>query len=272
MLILLTGCMTLDGFFFAGTRVDEYELASDVIPSEQLEEVSFPGADGNTLWGVWAHQTVAGAPVLVFFHGNTGNIDNNFDRPEYYWSWGFETFIFDYRGFGKSDGDADYAGVISDAGSAIDYVSETTGLPTTDLSYLGHSLGGFASIHNAAAKPPKVLITESMFASAQHLSNDGMGLDLPTGWFFADPFDNVAAAKQVTVPFLIIHGEEDEFIAISNGEEIAAAANDPSLFWRVPGGGHSTIPDVDPDGYRQHVQCWSLQDPACPAELLPVPP
>ena len=68
----------------------------------------------------------------------------------------------------------------------------------------------------------------------------------------------------------LIHGEEDEFINISNGELLAAAANQPSLFWRVPDGGHSTIPEVDPDGYKNHILCWSLQDPSCDPTLLPV--
>lgn len=272
MMLFLFGCMTLDGFFFAGTPVDEYSLSSEVIPAENLEEVSFEGADGNTLWGVWAHQPTAGAPVLFYLHGNSGNIDLNFERVEYYWSWGFETFTMDYRGFGKSEGESDYAGVIADAGSAIGYVEDTTGLPSTEWFYVGHSLGGFAAVHNVSKHPPKALVTESMFASAKHLSDQGLGLDLPSGWFFVDPFDNVAAVQEFSVPYLIIHGEVDDFINISNGEEVAAAANDPKLFWKVHGGGHSDIPTVDPEGYQQHILCWTLQNNDCPAEQKPEAP
>ncbi len=272
LLCALPGCMSLDGFFFNGTPVDEYVLDFGEVPAEQIEEQSFTNeADGNTLSGVWAHQPEPGAPVLLYFHGNAENIDAYSDSVERYWTWGLEVFVFDYRGFGKSEGESSYDGVISDAAAAIDHVSAETGLATEEFAYLGLSLGGFASIQNAADRPPKVLITESMFASAEHLGNISVGQSLPPGWFFEDPFDNTDAAASVTVPYLIMHGVEDEFIQISNAHEVYAAANDPKLLWEVPGADHTTIPDTDPDGYREHVLCWYLQPLDCPDDLVPPP-
>ncbi len=271
MILLLTGCMTMDGFFFNGSAVDSYTLGHDVIPEENVEEVSFIGPDGNEIFGVWAHQDVD-APVLLFSHGNYANIDEYWDRVELYWSWGYETFIYDYRGFGKSKGSASHDGVLADALGAADYVSETTGLPPEETYYLGMSLGGFAAIHTSLERPPKVLITECMFASADYLSDFSLGTDSPPGWFFKDPFDNVAAAKALQVPYLIIHGEADDFIDFSNGEMVFAAANEPKRFFPVPGANHSTIPATDPEGYEQAIRCWTGTGTACDASMVPANP
>lgn len=266
MLLLLLGCYQLDGFFFAGVPVDSYVLGYDVIPEANVEEVTF---GDNDLAGVWAHQDTPNAPVLIYFHGNAENIDGYWESVEDYWSWGYETFIFDYQGFGKSKGPSSFDNVIADGAAASNYVSETTGLASGDIIYLGLSLGGFSSINTSVSLPPKVLITESMFASADHLSDVSLGLDTPSGWFFRDPFDNVATAAQVHVPYLIMHGEADDFIEVSNSDEVFAAANEPKLLWQVPGANHTTIPQTDPEGYKSHIMCWSGVGSDCAAELMP---
>jgi fermentation-respiration switch protein FrsA (DUF1100 family) len=265
-MIWLLGCMSLDGFFFAGTPVSAYALGYEVIPLDQVEEVSFEG--DQTLYGVWAHQSEE-APLLLYFHGNTGNIDDYWENVERFWGYGFETFIFDYRGFGRSEGDSSYDGVLSDGLAAVRYVEETRGLESTEFAYLGLSLGGFVSIHTALDKKPYVLITESMFASADQLADAGLGSDVPPGWFFQDPFDNTEAASKLTgVPYLIMHGEADDYIEVANGEAVFAAANEPKELWKVPDANHSTIPTTDPEGYEEHIKCWYLQEEGCPEALI----
>ena len=186
MILLLSGCMTLDGFFFNPTPVDAYGLSAAVIPSENLEEVAFSAVDGRALYGVWAHAEEPGMPVVIYFHGNTGNIDDeyNYSIFERLWTFGYEVFVFDYGGYGKSSGTPSYDSVISDGGAAISYVEEATGLDHTEINYYGTSLGGFSSIQNSTILPPRVLITDSMFASAGVLGDAAAGLDLPKGWFF----------------------------------------------------------------------------------------
>ena len=262
MLFLLTGCMTMDSFFFNPERVTAYALDSDVIPAENLEEVAFE-SEGLTLDGVWAHQPdPGGAPVLVYFHGNARNIDEYMRQFETYWSWGYETFIFDYRGFGKSEGDADLPGIIADGAAAVEYVEQTTGRDASQIPFLGLSLGGSVAVHTASTHPPSVLITEDMFASGQKLINDGASLDLPGGWMLEEEWDNAAAASKVEVPYLVIHGAADTFIDPSHGEVNYAAANDPKKLWLVPGADHADAPFVSPDDYKENVTCWIAQ--TCP--------
>ena len=259
--LLLAGCMTMDSFFFSPTPLDAYALDSEVIPAESFELVSFPSGE-LTLYGVWAHQPTPGAQTFLYFHGNADHIDHYMEKVDTYWSMGLEVFLFDYRGYGMSDGEPDFDGVMADGVAAIDYVTTTTALGPESIVFHGLSLGGSVAVHAADDLPPKVLITEDMFASGQKLMNDGMALALPQGWMLADEWDNVGAAADVNVPFLVIHGDSDTYIDPSNAEEVYAAANDPRKLWLVPGADHAEVDVTDPEAYAENVACWIAQ--TCP--------
>lgn len=266
ILLTLVGCMSLDSFFFNGTAVSAYALPSDVIPADALEEVSFETEDGVTLYGVWAHQPGGpGAEVLVYFHGNASNIDGYMPQVDNYWTYGYETFIFDYRGFGKSVGSPSYANVLLDGLAAVAYVEDTTGVPVEQLPFLGLSLGGSVATRVSGIHNPKVLITEDMFANGQRLMNDGSGLDIPDGWLLVDEWDNAASAAEVASPFLVIHGDSDTFIQPENAQDVYDAVTaDPKRLWFAEGADHAEDAEADPEGYEAIVTCWIAQD--CPEE------
>jgi fermentation-respiration switch protein FrsA (DUF1100 family) len=261
-LAALGGCMSMDGFFFNGTPVDAYLLETDLIPEDRLELVEFSTEDGGTLYGVWARQPEdATAPLgpLLYFHGNADNIDHYFPKVEAYWTMGFDVFTFDYRGFGMSQGTPTFATVVADGAAAVDYVTDTLGVESEDVPYLGLSLGGMVSVHTSAERPPRVLITEDMFASANKLIDDGSGLELPAGWMVEDTWDNAEAASRVTRPYLIIHGAEDSYIQPEHAEQVYARANEPKELWLVPGADHAEASDADPEAYAASVTCWVAQ-------------
>jgi hypothetical protein len=256
--------MTMDSFFFDGLPCAAYGLDSEVVPEEDFELVDFDSADGTKLYGVWAHQPEPGAQVLVYFHGNADNIDYYIDKVGVYWAMGYETFVFDYRGYGMSEGTPDFDGVMADGAAAAAYVADTTGLSHDQIAFLGLSLGGSVAVHTAPDFDPQVLVTEDMFASGQKIMDDGSDLDLPDGWLLADEWDNTIAAAQVTVPYLVIHGDSDTYIEPENAQLVYAAANDPKSLWLVPGADHAEADLVDPEAYRDHVRCWI--DQSCPPE------
>jgi alpha-beta hydrolase superfamily lysophospholipase len=264
MMLLLAGCMTMDPFFIAGTPEDAYVLGYDVIPETNVEQVSFETEDAATLYGVWAHQDDPDAQTFLYFHGNTDNIDLYWHRVEFYWEMGLNVFIFDYRGFGMSPGSSDWDSLALDGQAAIHHVEETTGLDASDIVYHGLSLGGSVAIRTAVTDPPKVLITEDMFASAQKIINDGSGQDMPAGWFMADEWDNVAVAPDVHVPYFVMHAEDDTFVRSNAANLVYDAANDPKRLWLAPGCDHDTTPDILPDQYRDEINCWIAQDCADP--------
>jgi fermentation-respiration switch protein FrsA (DUF1100 family) len=249
-LALLLGCAGLDGFFFNPRRVDAYDLSSDVLPAEQVEEVSFTSLDGTTLYGAWIHQPEP-APILIYFHGNDSDLSAYWDRMELQYSWGFDTFIFDYRCYGRSEGECSYDGVLEQDGlAAVQYVADTTGVAPSEMVWWGHSLGGSAIIHTNDEIEAAAVMIESTFASANDIGDDAIGLDLPVGWFFRDDFDNVAEIPNVQSPIFIIHGLGDDYILTEYANKLYNAAPDPKALWQPDGCGHSTCPSLLGDEFR----------------------
>ena len=235
--LLLAGCYRLDGFFFNPEVVDAYELGGDVIPASCQQLVTFEGEEG-TLYGAWAHRPAEptaecepgelneAAQPVIFFHGNADNIDNYWEYSELLWSAGYEVLQFDYRGYGRSWGEPSFDGVIADGRVAIDYASEVSGRAPDDLVFIGLSLGGFVSVHNLQDTPPGVLVTMDMFANTQKMLDDGTTLDLPSGWFFEENFDNLGVLRDMPadIPLLVLHGDHDTYIQPEHAQLVYAAA------------------------------------------------
>lgn len=262
-LVALPGCMRLDDLFFVPWPVDAYGLGGDVIPAERTEVVSFPAEDGTVLSGVWAHQDPP-APPMIFFHGNTGNIDSSWDRAETYWAWGrHDVFLVDYRGYGTSEGTPSYEGVIEQDGlAAVQYVAATKGVDPATIPWIGHSLGASVASHTNDEIDAQSVVLESMFASADAIADDGTTLDLPAGWFFEDPFDNVAAVADLQAPLLVVHGQDDDYILVEYAQRVYDAAPDPKELWTPDGVDHSDIIDVMPVEY--HDRITAFQDAHAP--------
>lgn len=260
---VLPGCMTMDPFLFNPTAVDAYAFGGDVIPAENVEESTFRAKDGVRLHGVWCWQDDPAAPALVFFHGNTGNLDDYWDRLEFYWSEGYTVFSFDYRGFGRSEGTPGRAILEADGPAAVAHVEDTLGQPFDTLPLLGLSLGGAVAAHTSVDAPPRVLITEDTFANTEFLTDDGAsGLDMPSGWFFEDPWDNARALSRQAAPVLIIHAAEDTFIPSTAADILYAAAQDPKALWKVPGADHAEIHTVAPGDYAARIADWLARHPS----------
>ena len=253
---MLAGCMTLDFAVFPAETVDAYVLDfPDTVPASAVEEVRFTTPDGIALAGVWLHQDPP-APPMIFFHGYTANLDAYTDRMAYYYGWGrYDVFCFDFRGYGTSDGVADEAGVLeTDGVAAADYVARATGTPLDDIPWITLSLGASVAAHSNDERLAQAVVYESMYASADDVLDDSVGMDLPQGWFLEGDYDNVEAISKVQSPVFLIHGTEDTFIPPTHvGLLYDAAPDNPKQLWQPEGVGHSDIIDVLPDEYRDRV-------------------
>lgn len=261
--LALAGCFTFDGLVVPGDPKDAYDLSSDLIPADRFEEVSFESADGAVLYGVWAHQADGvDAPPLLWIHGNGGALDLYVDRIETYWSWGYDVFAVDYRGFGKSEPEIDTERMLQDDGAAAArYVADATGVAPEDIPWVSLSLGAAVAVHGGDEVPAKGIVIENMFPSTDLIVDDATSLDFPTGWFFADVYDNVAAVRDVISPVFVVHGLADDFIDPAYAEIVHDAAPAPAWLWQPEGVGHADIHQVIPDRYRTVVTRF-LDDPA----------
>jgi uncharacterized protein len=266
--LLLVGCMSFDPYYFDPIQTNAYGFKSDVIPPSAIRQVTFMTDDGLELWGVWADQpegtepSVEGTPYVATFHGNSEHLalGENWVRVEYLYDMGFTVFAFDYRGYGRSEGEPSYAGILLDGQAAVAHIEEEIraaqgeewGIEKVPLH--GLSLGGGVALHTAATTPPLAVITEDTYANPETLLEAASGgLALPAGWFFEAPFDNTRAARNVDVPILITHGAADTYIPPVNASVLFEAANEPKEKWLVPGAAHAQTPETDPDGFVEHI-------------------
>ncbi len=263
IMLWLTGCLTLDSFFYTPDVVESYALELELVPTSLQELGPFVAEDDLELWGLWAwQQDRVDAPVLLYSHGNAAQIGAYSRRVDLYWSWGWNVFTYDYRGYGRSEGTPHHDGVIADARAAARQAAAALNRDVGEIAMLGESLGGFASVHAARDEVPCALVTEDMFASAEALMQLNTGLDLPVGWLFADPYDNErAAAERGDVPMLVVHGELDDYIPVAHGERVMEAAAEPKAYWMVEGSDHAQDPWVQPVEYL--IQVKGFIDDSC---------
>ncbi len=236
----------IDKYLFNTKTLDTYNLSNAVIPDSSRQFLSFQSR-GKNLYGffVKSNQQVTGVKdnTILYFHGNKHNITEYWDRVEFLYNAGFSVFIFDYEGFGKSEGECSEEAIYADSRAARLYLNTIQSVDTSKIMYYGYSLGCAAAIDLAVQYPPKSMIIESPFASGEALVQSGTLLDIPGSFVLKGDFDNKDKIRNVHVPVLILHGVDDKFIDIDkNGAVVYANANEPKRFIRVPGADHTNVP------------------------------
>lgn len=231
----------------------------------KYEEVSFQSGDGTRLSGWFIPATGKARGTVIHFHGNAQNMTAHFGFVSWLPMQGFNLFVFDYRGYGRSAGSPDRRGVHEDSLAALDYIAARPDIDGSRLLVLGQSLGGANAIAAVGSRPPggiRVVAVESAFSSYRDIVRDKIA-DIPLLSLFRTPLsyllignsftpDAVVAAIAPT-PLLIIHGTGDRVVPYSHGMRLFELAREPKQLWTINGGGH-TEAFVDPaSGYRQRL-------------------
>jgi hypothetical protein len=258
MILTLAACVTLDPLFFGGSTTDAYALDAEIVPEEAIRFETFRTDDDLELWGVWALQDDPDADVVIYFHGRSANLDEHFvHRVEPLWSLGYSVFAFDYRGYGRSEGEQEGAGILElDGQAAVDHVVATTGRAPEDLYWYGLSLGGAVVAHTTDERPARAIVMESTFASADHMLDTSTLLDLPPGWFVDTAADNVEAIRAAQSPVFIVHGLADDFVDPSSAALLFDAAPEPKSLWTPAGIDHSNLAERLPDAFAERIPAF----------------
>lgn len=183
-----------------------------------FEEVAFQAADGVRLTGWWIPADPARGTV-IFFHGNAGNISHRLFQAEFFHKLGLQLLLFDYRGYGGSDGSPTERGLYQDALGAWAYVVARKQVDKDRLIYYGESLGVAVAVEQALRDPPQLLVLESGFTSVPAMARRIYPW-LPIGGFLRSRYDNLSKIGKVTCPTLFIHSREDEIIPFAHGEQL----------------------------------------------------
>lgn len=242
------------GLLASGCR-EAAERALIYFPSRELSgspaavglayrDVRFQAEDGVRLHG-WL---VPGPRplTLLWLHGNAGNISHRLDNiGEIHRRLGIGVFIFDYRGYGRSEGRPTEGGLYRDAGAAREALIREAVSPS-QIVYFGRSLGAAVAIELALTFPSAALILESPFLSVRAIANRTVpGI----GALFKTRFDSLEKIGRVRSRLLILHGDADEIVPHQHGRRLFGAAPEPKVFYTIPGAGHNDTYLVGGEGY-----------------------
>jgi hypothetical protein len=188
------------------------------------QDVYIDTADGVTLHGWFI--VGRSSQVLLFFHGNAGNISHRLDSIRQFQKLGLSVLIVDYRGYGQSGGRTTERGIYRDADAAWRYLTEDRGISAGDIVIFGRSLGASAASWLAAQHQPRALIVESSFTSVPDIAQE-LYPWLPARWLSRFSHATRDYIRDVRCPVLVAHSRDDEIIPFHHGEAIFASANEP---------------------------------------------
>jgi len=252
------------GLLWAGLRW--FERANLYIPSREhlfhpgtygiaYEDVDFQAADGTPLHA-WFVDGRAGrtaknvpndpplpellplkrpaAPIVLFFHGNGGNISHRVQKLRVFRQMGVSVLIFDYRGYGKSKGSPSEKGTYLDGAAAVKLLQDRTGVAPEDLVYYAESLGCGVAVETALRFPPAALILDSGFTSTAAMGREVFPF-LPVKWMVRYRYDNLSKMPSLRSPLLVMHSPGDDIVPYSMGKSLFEAAPEPKGFFESQG-------------------------------------
>ncbi|MDX2456636.1 MAG: alpha/beta hydrolase, partial [Gammaproteobacteria bacterium] len=192
--------------------------------------------------------------VILFCHGNAGNISHRRDSIELFHRLGLNIFIIDYRGYGKSRGKPDEQGLYLDAATAWRYLTEEKGLPNNQILIFGRSLGGAVAARLASGVQARALILESTLSSAHDFARAVFPV-LSRLVVMRYDFNTAENIRRVHYPVLVLHSPADEIMPFHLGEKIFQAAHTPKHFVRMQGDHNNGFLQSQPE-YAQEFDRW----------------
>ena len=214
------------------------------------EDVDFETGDGLQLhgWYIPGDRDV----TVLWFHGNAGNIAGRMTNlKRVHDELQVNVFLFDYRGYGRSQGGPSEEGLYRDAEAALAYVKSRDDLAPERIVYFGRSLGAAVAVDLATRQRPYGLILESAFPSIPYLAENNYPA-FPT-WlvkqFVQARYDSLNKIAGVDAPLLMLHGDNDDTVPMEAGRVLFNAAKDPKSFYVVSGAGHNDMHMVGGSDY-----------------------
>jgi hypothetical protein len=209
-----------------------------------FEDVRFKASDGVELNG-WFIPAATNSPraqlAVLLCHGNAGNISHRIEICKALLATGVNVFIFDYRGYGRSEGRPSEEGTYRDAQAAYQWLQQRQ-FPGTNIIAFGESLGGGVAAELAAREPVGGLVLQSTFTSIPDMGADLFPW-LPVRWLGKIHYDTRSKLPRLNVPVLVMHSPADELIGFRHGQRNFAAANEPKLFWELKGDHNDPLAD-----------------------------
>ncbi|MBA7648620.1 hypothetical protein ES703_56408 [subsurface metagenome] len=199
----------------------------------EFESVSFETENGVTLSG-WYVPRENARGVILFCHGNAGNISHRLESIRIFNQLGLDVFIFDYRGYGQSEGKPSEQGTYEDASAAWRYLTQQRQVNPNEIIVFGRSLGGAVASWLAQSHSPGALILESTFTSLPDIAAS-LYPYLPVRLLLRFKYNTAEYLGKVNCPVLIVHSRDDEIMPFSHGRRLFEMASEPRKFLEISG-------------------------------------
>jgi fermentation-respiration switch protein FrsA (DUF1100 family) len=249
----LTGCWNWfveSQVFFPDTTIEQTPLDLDL----PFEDIWFTSGDSVRLHG-WLVPASSPKHLLLFCHGNAGNISHRLDNVRLLHNRGISVFIFDYRGYGRSQGHISEKGFYQDSEAAYEVARKWAGQNGAKLVVFGRSLGGIAATHLGATKKCDGLILESTFTNMGAMARAHYPLPFAET-LLKHRLNALDEIVQVRVPILFFHGDQDKIVPIKLGRKLFKAAPNPKEFVILPGAGHNDTYFVGGQDYFKKIESF----------------
>lgn len=254
--VVITISVILIGYFGLRwfERANVWAPSRDLVPTPaqiglEFESLHLETSDGLNIhaWHVPHPEPVA---AMLFCHGNAGNLGFRLDSLKQFHSIGLDVLIFDYRGYGISEGRPSERGTYLDAEAAWQWLEKRH--PDLKKVIFGRSLGGAVAVHLAQTAQADGLIVESGFTSIPDIGEDLFPF-LPVRRISSIFYASIAKIGRVTMPVMVLHSPDDEIIPYHHGEALFEAAPEPKRFYRLSGGHNDSFLTSEP-GYSAAIK------------------
>lgn len=218
-----------------------------------VEDVWLHTSEGVKLHAWW----IAGPGAeftFVAFHGNAANIANRAEIYDLLWRVPANVLAVEYRGYGKSEGKPDEAGLYLDAQAAYEYLLKERGIAPWRIVVVGHSLGTAVAADLASKREVGGVVLEAPFASGAAVARRVYPFLPGLGWAVKSKFETSKKLAQVRAPLLVVHCTNDPVIPFALGEEVFRAAREPKTFLRIDGYCHEEASLIAPEIYQEKLR------------------
>jgi uncharacterized protein len=232
--VIMLGCGIQKKIIFQPTKLSsDFKFRSEF----NFEEVFLSTSDGNKINGLFFPDS--SNKVILYFHGNAGSLDSWQFVYNSFRSLGYNFFIIDYRGYGKSSGKITEEGLYIDAQTAYNYLLNR-GFKDNQIVVYGRSIGTGMAVNLACKNKINSLILETPFTNLRKLASEKYPYLLPS-LYLKFEFNNELKLKQIKSPLLIIHGKNDNVVPFKDGEKLFNDYQGKKEFLSIENGQHNNL-------------------------------
>lgn len=205
----------------------------------EMQELKLATKDGVNITAWYSPAPTKVSPVIVYFHGNAGNIGRRAGEFRAFKEEGFGVLAVSYRGFGTSEGKPSQKGLYEDARAALNFIKKEHGGLENVVLY-GESLGTGIATQMASEFEVKALVLEAPYTSIADRGQE-LYFYIPVRWLLRDNFENFPTIMRVTEPVLVFVGEKDTIVPWYHGKKVYEAAHEPKELIVFQHNGHDMI-------------------------------